>query len=54
MTGGEVLLLPSRLLTAVVARATGQGQGYLLVGTVDRVTLQTAAAELFASPPPFR
>jgi hypothetical protein len=54
VTGGEVLLLPSRLLTAVVARASGGGQGYLLVGTVDRVTLQTAAADLFADPPPFR
>jgi len=52
--GGDVLLLPSRLLTAVVVYAPATRVGYLVVGTVDRDTVQQAATELLANQPSFR
>ena len=54
LSAGDALLLPSRLLTAVVAYSPSTRIGYLLVGTVDRATLQEAATELLESTPSFR
>lgn len=54
VSGGDALLLPSRLLTAVVAYSPSTRVGYLVVGTVDRDTVQQAASELLGTGPRFR
>ncbi|MBA2477738.1 MAG: hypothetical protein H0V38_03925 [Sporichthyaceae bacterium] len=52
--GGEAVLVTSSVLNAVVARGSDREHAYLLAGFVTPETLEAAATELLADPPPRR
>lgn len=54
VAGGDAVLVTSTVLNAVVARGADRDHAYVLAGFVTPETLETAARELLADPPPRR
>ncbi len=54
LPGGQAALVGTPLLNLVVARAYDRSHAYVVVGLIDRATLEDATGALLADPPPRR